>query len=113
MEFKPLQSEAQLENIASAQGANIIFKHNTTCPISKSVKRKLEQDVDVLPADAPFYILDLLEHRDISDSIAEKFNVEHESPQLLLIKDGKCIYNQSLYNISAEETAQALESEKS
>ncbi|MCW3115718.1 MAG: bacillithiol system protein YtxJ [Segetibacter sp.] len=113
MEFKPLQSETQLEEIASANGASIIFKHNTTCPISKSVKQKLEQESDVLPKDAPFYILDLLEHRDISDSIADKFNVEHESPQLLLIKDGKCVYNQSLYNISAEETARALESEKS
>lgn len=109
MEFLPLQSEGQLEKIAEATGSNIIFKHNTTCPISRSVKQKLEEDADTIPATTPFYILDLLAHRDISDSIADTFNVPHASPQLLLIKNGKCIYNESLYNISAEETAFALE----
>jgi bacillithiol system protein YtxJ len=108
MEFQPIESKAELEKIAAAGGSNIIFKHNTTCPISKSVKQKLEEKADVLPADTPFYILDLLNHRDISDAAAETFDVEHESPQLLLIKDGKCIYHRSLYEISAEETAEAL-----
>jgi bacillithiol system protein YtxJ len=108
MNFKTLESTEQLEKITAANGTNIIFKHNTTCPISKSVKQKLEQEANLLPADTPFYVLDLLANRKISESISETFNVEHESPQLLLIKDGKCIYNQSLYNISAEETAHAL-----
>jgi bacillithiol system protein YtxJ len=112
MQFQPLENEGQLDKIASATGTNIIFKHNTTCPISKSVKQKLEQEVDLLPQNTPFYILDLLANRDISDSIADTFSVPHQSPQLLLIKDGKCIYNESLYNISAEETANALDSQK-
>ena len=113
MEFQTLQSEAQLKGIASADGSNIIFKHNTTCPISRSVKQKLEQEKDLLPQSTPFYILDLLAHREISDSIADTFDVPHESPQLLLIKDGKCIYNESLYNISAGEAANALQEENS
>ncbi|MDQ6813212.1 MAG: bacillithiol system redox-active protein YtxJ [Bacteroidota bacterium] len=108
MTFQNLQSESQLATIAEAKGTNIIFKHNTTCPISKSVKQKLEQDAALIPENTPFYIIDLLAHRDVSDSIASTFNVAHESPQLLVIKDGKCIYNESLYNISAEETAKAL-----
>ncbi len=108
MEFQPLESRGELEKITAAKGGNIIFKHNTTCPISRSVKRKLEDEGDLLPPDTPVYILDLLSHRDVSDAIADTFNVRHESPQLLLIKDGNCIYNQSLYQISAEETAQAL-----
>jgi bacillithiol system protein YtxJ len=110
MEFLTLQSEEQLAKIAEADGTNIIFKHNTTCPISRSVKQKLEQEADQLPQNAPFYILDLLANRNISDSIADTFNVTHESPQLLLIKNGKCIYHESLYNISAEETKRALDS---
>ncbi len=112
MEFRPIQTAEQLEKIAASTGSNIIFKHNTTCPISKSVKRKLEEDGDVLPGDTPVYILDLRAYRDISNAIAETFCVEHESPQLLLVKNGKCVYNQSLYNISAEETARALEENK-
>ncbi|MCW3081632.1 bacillithiol system redox-active protein YtxJ [Segetibacter sp.] len=109
MEFQSLQSETQLEKIAEASGSTIIFKHNTTCPISKSVKQKLEQDEDKLPVNTPVFILDLLSHRDISDAVAEKFDIPHQSPQLLVIKDGKCIYDEALYNISAEEAAQALE----
>jgi bacillithiol system protein YtxJ len=109
MQFKPLESIDQLKKVSEAEGTHIIFKHNTTCPISKSVIKKLEQERDLLPADTPVYILDLLAHRDLSDSIANTFDVPHASPQLLLIKDGNCIYDESLYNISAAETAQALD----
>lgn len=109
MDFVPLDSDGQFEKIAGAKGNNIIFKHNTTCPISKSVKRKLEMEGDLLPGETPVYILDLLSSREISDSIAERFNIPHESPQLLVIKDGTCVFNQSLYKISAEDIAQALQ----
>jgi len=112
MEFKPLQTAEQLEKISSSDVSNIIFKHNTTCPISRSVKRKLEEDEDLVPSETPAFILDLNSHRDISDAVAANFEVEHESPQLLLVKNGKCLYNQSLYNISPEETAQAIEENK-
>jgi bacillithiol system protein YtxJ len=109
MEFIPLESIGQFKKIADAKQSNIIFKHNTTCPISKSVKRNLQEEAELLPEDTPVYILDLLSHRDISDAIADTFHVPHESPQLLVIRNGKCIYNQSLYEISAEETARALQ----
>ena len=109
MEFIPLENEQIVEKIAETKGSNIIFKHNTTCPISRSVKQKLEQDREYLPENTPFYILDLLKYRDVSNYITEAFDVVHESPQLLLIKDGTCIYNSSLYSISAEETSKALQ----
>lgn len=108
MKFLSLESEGQLEQIAAAKDPQIIFKHNTTCPISKGVLRSLKEEADVLPAETPFYILDLLSYRHISDEIAEKFHVTHESPQLLLVKDGKCTYHESLYDITAEETANAI-----
>lgn len=111
MEFNRLKSLPELDKIVEAKGTNIIFKHNTTCPISRSVIARLEQDANLLPKNTPVYILDLLANRDISDTAATTFDVPHESPQILLIKDGKCIYNESLYNISAEETAQALKEE--
>jgi bacillithiol system protein YtxJ len=113
MQFKPLESVDQFKKVSEAEGAHIIFKHNTTCPISKSVIKKLEQERDLLPTETPVYILDLLANRDVSDSVATTFGVEHASPQLLLIKDGKCIYNESLYNISAAETAHALDQSNS
>lgn len=110
MEFKELQTENQLAEIKEAKGYTVIFKHNTTCPISKGVKRELDAEIDTFPENTSLYILDLLAHRNISDAIAEEFSVEHQSPQLLLIKDGQCTYNQALYDITAEDTIKQIES---
>ena len=98
----------QLDEIEQAKGLNIIFKHNTTCPISRGVRSEFEQEADSIPAVRSVYFLDLLAHRDISNAIAERFGVEHQSPQLLLIKDGNCTYNEALYRISADATANAV-----
>jgi len=107
MDFLPLQTEEELSKIKDAEGYSIIFKHNTTCPISKGVKSRLEQEGDKL-ASAPVYIVDLIANRAISDTVAEEFNVEHQSPQLLVIKDGTCTYNEALYAITVEDTAAAI-----
>lgn len=108
MEFRKLETEAELESIQCFNGYCVIFKHNTTCPISRATRINFEKEAKVLPEGTPVYILDLLSFRSLSNAIAERFQVQHESPQLLLIKDGKCIYNQSHYDISAEETAAAI-----
>lgn len=108
MHFKDLTNIQELEDVVSSNDQFIIFKHNTTCPISKGVKQRLENEGDILTAEAPCYMVNLLDHRDVSDAISQTFHVEHESPQLLVIKNRKCVFNQALYNISAEETAEAL-----
>ena len=107
MNFLPLQTEEELFKIKEAEGYSIIFKHNTTCPISKGVKSRLEQEGDELSS-APVYIVDLIANRAISDAVAEEFDVEHQSPQLLVIKDGACTYNEALYGITVEDTAAAI-----
>ena len=86
----------------------VIFKHSTRCSISLMAKRKFEFEWDSLPAETPVYFLDLLNYRSISNSIAELFNVHHESPQLLLIKDGECVYEASHSEISAEDAAEQM-----
>lgn len=108
MQFIPLESQDQLEEIKSAKGYSVIFKHNTTCPISKGARSDFEKEADTIPGVQSVYFLDLLAHRDLSDAIADKFGVEHQSPQLLLIKDGECTYNESLSSISAKATANAI-----
>ncbi len=109
MDFVPLENDEQIIEIKRAKGYNVIFKHNTTCPISKSVRSKFEEEADTLPEVTSVYFLDLLANRNLSDAIAEEFDVEHESPQLLLIKDGKCTYSNSLYDITIGDTAEAIE----
>jgi bacillithiol system protein YtxJ len=71
-------------------------------------KRRIEMDAADLPENLPVYFLDLIKHRDISNQIAQVFHVHHESPQLLLIKDGECILDQSHSHISVEEALTEL-----
>jgi bacillithiol system protein YtxJ len=103
MNWTQLESAEQLNQIKEQQGYSLIFKHSTRCSISMMAKRRFELDWDSFPADMPLYFLDLIRHRDISNQVAQVFQVNHESPQLLLIKDGQCILDQSHGGISVEE----------
>lgn len=81
----------------------VIFKHSTRCIISKTVLRNFEKAVEKYDnQDIDFYYLDLLNYRDISNAIAEKLNVTHQSPQMILLKNGEAIYNASHDRISLE-----------
>lgn len=99
-----LETAEQLNQIKQQTGYSLIFKHSTRCSISMMAKRRFELDWETLPADMPLYFLDLIRYRDISNQVAQLFQVHHESPQLLLIKDGECILDQSHGEISVEET---------
>ena len=79
-----------------------IFKHSTRCSISRMALKQFENEFDLEGSVTP-YFLDLLNHRDISNEIATRFEVYHQSPQLLLIKEGKSIYDTSHSDIDAVE----------
>ena len=79
----------------------VIFKHSTRCSISRMALKQFEREFD-LNDTVDAYFLNLIAHRDVSNEIARKFNVYHESPQLILIKNGKAIYDVSHSDISAE-----------
>lgn len=81
----------------------LILKHSTTCPISSLAKNRLERQWDLEAGSIETYYLDLLRHRDISNLIAATFGVDHESPQILLIKDGRCIHDASHLDIRMDE----------
>jgi len=83
----------------------VLFKHSTRCGISSMAKDRLERYGDL---GVPAYYLDLLQYRNISDAIAQKYGVEHQSPQVLIIKDGKCIYTASHYEIDSKAIREAL-----
>jgi bacillithiol system protein YtxJ len=78
----------------------VIFKHSTRCSISRMALKQFEREYD-LNETVDAYFLDLIEHRDISNGIASKFGVYHESPQLILIKNGKAVYDVSHSDIDA------------
>ena len=78
-----------------------IFKHSTRCSISTMALNRLERST--APEAVDFYYLDLLQYRSVSNEIATIFQEEHASPQLLLIKNGNCFYNETHGSISMEE----------
>lgn len=80
-----------------------IFKHSTRCGISRMVLKQLESDWKQLPNPVSIYYLDLLAHRDVSNEIAKRYGIEHQSPQLIVIKDGSSIWSGSHYEASVDE----------
>lgn len=86
----------------------IIFKHSTRCSISDMAKGRLERGSNDLELMAEVHYLDLIRYRDTSNFIAELLNVKHESPQILVIRNGECILEQSHYDIRPEEIIEVL-----
>ena len=103
MNWKDLKAEEQLQHIIdqSAEKPQVIFKHSTRCSISDVAKSRLERNT--FPETIDFYYLDLIAHRTLSHKIAEVFAVEHESPQVLVIREGRCIYHESHMAIRFDE----------
>jgi bacillithiol system protein YtxJ len=100
----PLTDLSQLDEIVTISDNKpiVIFKHSTRCSVSRFALKQFESEYDLTDrVDA--YFLDLLEYRVISNEIASRFGVYHQSPQLLLIKEGKSVYDVSHSDINAME----------
>lgn len=108
--WKHLTEENQLDEIISQSSdkPSIIFKHSVTCGISAHAKNKLETAWDFNDTDFNFYYLDLLAHRNISNKIAQDLNVTHQSPQIIVVKDGKATANFSHQAISVDRLKKEL-----
>lgn len=111
MNWSELTSVDQLKNISeeSHQHPVIIFKHSTRCSISRASLDRLERNwkTEELPT-AKTYFLDLLNYRDVSNAIAATFQVEHESPQLIVLKNGKPVYFKSHFDIDYTKLKDAM-----
>jgi bacillithiol system protein YtxJ len=99
----------QLEDIddiirLSALRPQVIFKHSTRCSISSVAKRRLEHAVP--SGEIDFHFLDIIALRDISNQVGKVFEVWHESPQVLLITDGECTYDESHMGINMDDILQ-------
>jgi bacillithiol system protein YtxJ len=108
MQWKNITDPSQISEIQKQPGYSLIFKHSTRCSVSAMAKRRFEMDWDIIPENTSLYFLDLINYRNISSEIAETFQVHHESPQILLIKDGDCILDASHSDISADEVAEVI-----
>lgn len=104
-----LESESQLEGLINDSFTRpvVLFKHSNRCSLSSLALNRL-QNLQQFSGNADFYFLDLLRYRNISNAVADQLQVYHQSPQLLLVKDGECIYEASHLDIHASELSEQL-----
>jgi bacillithiol system protein YtxJ len=85
-----------------------VFKHSTRCSVSSMIKSRLEYSWDFSTEQIPVYFLDLIKHRDVSDYISQVSHVRHESPQLIIFKNGKQIHHASHHMIMVDSVKEVL-----
>lgn len=102
-ELSHIDQLIQLDKGSESKPA-VIFKHSTRCSINDAAISRFDRDWGLTDAEkmTPYY-LDLIAHRDISNAIAQRYGITHESPQVLIIKNGKCVYDESHMNIRVSD----------
>lgn len=108
MKWTAIDSDEQITDIIqkSQEIPVVVFKHSTRCSISAMALNRLERQVQ--PVNTEFFLLDLIRFRNLSNKIADIFKVHHESPQVLIIHKGTCIYDESHNGISMDEIKEHL-----
>ena len=103
MHWIHLTHEDQLQKIIvrSEEKPQVVFKYSSHCHLSETILTQLQKNC--CPDHMDFHFLDLTDHENISKKISEKFHITHQSPQILLIKEGACIYQESHSEISLKE----------
>ncbi len=97
---------------ASKTQPQLIFKHSTRCSISRMAKSRFEREWNLDDQVKPWY-LNLLAYRDVSNAVADQLEVDHQSPQAILIIDGKVDYQATHSSISAWDIEENLKNLKS
>lgn len=111
MRWTNLRSVDQIDEIRTESKKNpvLIFKHSTRCNISRTSLDRLERNwKDEEMAHVSAYFLDLISYREISARIAEEFDVEHESPQVIIIRDERSTYDRSHFEIDYQHIRDAV-----
>lgn len=109
MNWNKIESAEQLAHITQESNRQpvLLFKHSTRCSISSAALARLERNWKDDNGIKPYY-LDLIAFRQVSNAIASEFNIEHQSPQALLISNGKCVYTESHMGIDVSDMLSVL-----
>ncbi len=112
MKWMDLTSVSQLDLLdeSSKDKPILLFKHSTTCSISRTALDRLQRNwTDADDAAHQPFLLDLHRFRAVSNAVADRYGITHESPQVLVIKNGRCVHDASHFGITYAGTKQALE----
>ena len=104
-----LRKERDLEQLLERSKTNpvLIFKHSTQCPISSHAYDEFTEFAEAAE-DLTCGLVLVIEDRNVSDTIAERLNVRHESPQAIVVKDGRAAWHASHWSITAGSLSDAL-----
>jgi bacillithiol system protein YtxJ len=110
MNWKTIENEQAFPAVLqeSAEKPVLLFKHSHRCSISAVALSRLERSWDLSPEQVSTYQVNVISQRELSRFLADKLNIWHESPQVLLLKDGKCVYNASHLEISYKELTEII-----
>ncbi len=105
--FKPVTDTESLDALfaSSAQHPVILFKHDPYCPISARAYREMEQ----VPGDVA--LVDVEHNKEIASAVTKRTGIQHESPQVIVVKDGQPVWSASQFNIKANAVAQVTHAE--
>ena len=110
MNWIELKEESQLINLISysSNKPSLIFKHSTRCGISRMALKSFEKEYDIDESELDVYFLDLLNYRELSNKVADRLKIQHQSPQVLVLKNETVVYTDSHYSISANAIKEIL-----
>jgi bacillithiol system protein YtxJ len=105
MKWNELRSPDQLDVIREESKSSpvLIFKYSSRCSVSQLALDRLERKWSDQAGAIKPYFLDLIAHREVSNRVADQFEVEHESPQVLLIRNGTVVFDRSHFEIEFGE----------
>ncbi|WP_396217689.1 bacillithiol system redox-active protein YtxJ [Flavobacterium sp.] len=104
-ELDKMEQFDEIDEISQSKPV-VLFKHSTRCSISRMALKQFYTEFNYPEEKIDWYLLDLLNHRDLSNEIASRYNVMHQSPQIVVIRNGKAVFNESHDSISAEDLKQ-------
>lgn len=109
MNWITINSEEEVYHIYKSTDYSIIYKHSPRCMTSLMAYRQLKSEVNAaVDVEIPIYIVDVIQNRKESMAIADSFGIEHESPQILVVKNGACIYDASHEDVSLRDSLASL-----
>ncbi|MED3563860.1 bacillithiol system redox-active protein YtxJ [Bacillus xiapuensis] len=102
-----IETQEQFEELLKKEKKFFLLKHSLTCPISQAAYQEYQKFADAEEA-LPAYFLAVQDSRPLSNEIAEKFNIKHESPQAILFSNGEARWNASHWKITKRSLAEAI-----
>ena len=109
-QLKTLERLEELDRLLAASESRplLLFKHSYTCGISAEALDELILHLNEKPADAHYAMITVQTHRDVSNAIATRLGVRHETPQAILIREGRAVWTASHFRVNAAELQKAL-----